>query len=162
MAVLTERDREDAFGPRYGIGAMFGSGFGLVLLLNVLFAGLMGADIPAAALGCLAAACIAIVAWMAHVVVQRRIRLRILREGVRCEGLVTDKVEEVYNGFGAAAQPLFWLTVRYEVSGATYTSKQRVTDRVYLQASAGRKTPVRVLPDRPELWVPDGFGGSAS
>ena len=59
------------------------------------------------------------------------------------------RTEQIYNGFGGAAQPLFWLTVRYSVVGVEHTSKMRVTDRVYLHHRAGTRIPVRVLPDRP-------------
>jgi hypothetical protein len=151
---VSEQLRDDIYGPRFGAGALWGYGIALVLLLpSVVLFPLIPETPPL--LGVTYVLCaVALACWIGNAIVQRRLRWRVWREGQGIEGVVVSRAEQIYNGFGAAAQPLFWLTVRYSVGGVEHTSKMQVTDRVYLHHRPGTPILIRVLPDRPTLWVP--------
>src|SRR5829696_315727 len=119
-------DLEDAFGPHFGDGGLWGWGI-VLLLMNMLLARVMGADIPAAVVISIVVAVVGILGWLGYVVRQRQLRLRVLREGRRCEAIVLAKSQHIYNGFDAGGQPFYWLTVRYTLDGAEHVSKARVT-----------------------------------
>lgn len=155
MPTVLVQDRDDAYGPALGDGQLWGGGLVLLALLNMLVASACGAAFPGAVVAVLWAAAATVACRLVHVVARRRLRLRVLRDGRRCEAAAVGKRVGVYNGFDAAAEPFYWLTVRYAVGGAAYESRARVTDRVHRRAEVGRPIRVRVLPGRPTLWVPE-------
>jgi hypothetical protein len=159
MSFTPVQDRDDAYGPRFGDGALWGAGAVALVLLNTLVASFFAAPFSAAVTVGLALAVAAVGGYFAYIASQRRLRRAVLHDGVSCDATVLAKAVEVYNGQDAAAEPFYWLTMRFTLGGTAQTVRVRVTDRVYLRARADGRVRGRVLPDRPGLWVPDGAAG---
>ena len=151
---MSEQLQDDIYGPRFGGGVLWGYGIALVALLPSVVLFPLLPEMPPLLGGTYLVCAVALACWIGNAMVQRRLRWRVWRQGQEIQGVVRSRTEQIYNGFDGGGQPLFWLTVRYSLGGVEHTSRMQVTDRVYLRHRAGAPILIRVLPDRPTLWVP--------
>jgi len=157
MAVVTQQARDDACGPDLNEAGMLVYGsiafYGLVAGFTTLAVVLIGGGLPLAVpVGCLAVG--ALCGWHWRRIHQRQqVRLQILNHGQRIPATVVQYSCDIYNGVDFAAQPYFWVTLKYAIAGGERDCKMKVTDRVYLAAKHSPTLWIRVLPERPDLWV---------
>jgi hypothetical protein len=143
---------EDVYGPSYDL-ILVGTSIAIALLfaielLTTIFNGLGTAPrILFAILTALPGA------YAVRAILRRRMLRGVFLRGEAVQAHVVQKQEEILGTPFGGGNVRYWLTLRYELGGAQ-TARRRVTDRVYLRVREGEEMTVRVLRDRPDLWVP--------
>src|SRR5215217_7917956 len=104
MQAMSEQLQDDIYGPRFGVGALWGYGIALVLVLPSVVLFPLLPEMPPLLGAAYLLAAVVLACWIGNAIVQRRLRWRIWRDGQGIEGVVLSRAEQIYNGFGGAAQ----------------------------------------------------------
>ncbi|QOV88892.1 hypothetical protein [Humisphaera borealis] len=150
----TQQLPEDVLGPGCGHGALWGYGVAIFFLLHMTLVLAAGLEAPPVVVAVCMLVAVVIASRLVNVILKRRLRWRIFREGDEVEALVVNREVRIYNGQWIAVQPNYSLTLRYHFRNTEHVSTMPVTDGVYLRHRTGKTMLIRLLPERPTLWIP--------